>query len=65
MGNTISLKRTTLQDWEDWLVPQVRVVELLGEIPISAEECRQLGKVIGVRLLGYHTGSVRAPFCGA
>lgn len=39
--------RTTLRDWEQWLAPQVPAVELLGEIPISAEECRQLGQAIG------------------
>jgi RNA polymerase primary sigma factor len=38
---------STLQNWEDTLVPQVRAVELLGEIPISAEECAQLGQGIG------------------
>ncbi len=42
--------RTTLPDWEAWLAPQVRAVELLGEIPISADECQQLGKIIGLRL---------------
>lgn len=65
MGNEAPQSRATLQDWEAWLAPQVRVVELLGEIPISAEECQQLAKVIGLRLLGYRTGCVRALFCGA
>jgi hypothetical protein len=40
----------TLKDWESWLAPQVRQVELLGEIPITAAECAQLGKVIGLRV---------------
>lgn len=34
-------------NWEARLRPQVRSVELLGEIPITAEECDQLGKAIG------------------
>jgi len=38
--------RITLKDWEAWLAPQIRQVELLGEIPITADECAQLGKVI-------------------
>jgi hypothetical protein len=50
MGNEAAQRHTTLQDWEAWLAPQVGVVELLGEIPITAEECQQLGKVIGLRL---------------
>jgi hypothetical protein len=50
MDNEVPQSRTTLQDWEAWLAPQVRAVELLGEIPISAEECQQLGKAIGLRL---------------
>jgi hypothetical protein len=50
MSDEVPQSRATLQDWEDWLAPQVRAVELLGEIPISAEECQQLGKVIGLRL---------------
>lgn len=41
---------TTLAEWERYLRPQVRRVELLGEIPITAEECTQLGKAIGSRL---------------
>jgi hypothetical protein len=47
---------STLKDWESYLAPQVRQVELLGEIPITAEECAQLGKVIGlrVRTLGHN-----------
>ena len=36
----------TLKDWEDYLAPQVRTVELLGEIPITASECAQLGQAI-------------------
>ena len=42
--------RITLKDWETWLAPQVRQVELVGEIPITADECVQLGKVIGLRV---------------
>jgi len=50
MGNEAPQSRTTLQDWEAWLAPQVQAVELLGEVPISADECQQLGKVIDTRL---------------
>ncbi len=39
-----------LKEWEEWLAPQVRQVELLGEIPITANECAQLGQVIGLRV---------------
>jgi len=42
--------RSTLKDWEAWLAPQVRQVELLGEIPITADECAQLGQSIRLRL---------------
>ena len=61
MDSTIQLDRTTLKDWESRLAPQVRRVELLGEIPITADECVQLGKVIGlrVRALG-HSRALRA-----
>ncbi|RMD58430.1 hypothetical protein D6833_12895, partial [Candidatus Parcubacteria bacterium] len=45
-----SQNRTTLREWEDYLAPQVRAVELLGEIPIPDEERQQLGKAIGLRL---------------
>ena len=40
---------STLKDWESYLAPQVRQVELLGEIPITADECSQLGKVARLR----------------
>jgi hypothetical protein len=43
-------QHNTLKDWESWLAPQVRQIELLGEIPITADECAQLGKVIGLRV---------------
>ena len=60
---TVSLdpRHSTLRDWEAWLASQVRQVELLGEIPITADECVQLGKVIGlrVRTLG-HSRALRA-----
>jgi RNA polymerase sigma factor (sigma-70 family) len=37
----------TLADWETYLRPWVRRVELLGEIPISSDERIQLGAAIG------------------
>lgn len=52
MAGTPSSKRSSLEDWEEWLSPQVRQVELLGEIPITADECAQLGKTIGLRVRG-------------
>ncbi|MFQ5612675.1 MAG: hypothetical protein ACE5H9_11140 [Anaerolineae bacterium] len=42
--------RTPLRDWEQWLALQVRAVELLGEIPVTAGECQKLGQAIGLRL---------------
>jgi DNA-directed RNA polymerase alpha subunit len=50
----------TLDEWERYLRPQVRQVELLGEISLTKRECAQLGKVIGlrVRALG-HSRAVR------
>jgi hypothetical protein len=50
--------RITLKDWEAWLAPQIRQVELLGEIPITADECAQLGQVIGPQIdtLGHNRG---------
>jgi len=58
--DTVQAKLETLKDWESYLAPQVRQVELLGEIPITADECAQLGKVIGlrVRALG-HSSALR------
>ena len=41
------LASAALQEWEAQLAPQVRTVELLGEIPITADECAQLGQAIG------------------
>ena len=52
MGHAQGSARITLQDWEGWLAPQVRQAELLGEIPITAEESLQLGKAIGLRVRG-------------
>lgn len=37
----------TLADWEAYLLPRVRQVELLGEIPITTDEYAQLGQSIG------------------
>jgi len=56
MMDSVQAKRETLKEWESWLTPQVRQVELVGEIPITADECAQLGKVIGlrVRALGHN-----------
>ncbi len=44
------MQRRTLADWEQWLEPQVRQVVLLGELEITAEECAELGRVIGLQL---------------
>jgi len=58
MDDTVPLHPIALRDWETQLVPQVRQVELLGEISITADKCAQLGKVIGlqVRTLGHNQG---------
>lgn len=48
--DSVQAKLETLKDWESWLAPQVRQVELVGEIPVTADECAQLGKVIGLRV---------------
>lgn len=53
MANAPSSKHRSLEDWEEWLAPQVRQVELLGEIPLTADECTQLGKAIGLRVRGF------------
>lgn len=37
----------TLDDWERYLVPQVRQVEILGEISITQEDGRALGQLFG------------------
>jgi hypothetical protein len=47
MANDGPQNRNTLQDWEQHLAPQVRQVELLGEITVTAEEWQQLGQSIG------------------
>jgi hypothetical protein len=39
-----------LKDWESHLTLQIRQVELLGEIPITADECVQLSKIIGLHV---------------
>ncbi|MBC8253647.1 MAG: hypothetical protein H8E35_06415 [Ardenticatenia bacterium] len=50
----------SLEDWEAWLAPQIRQVELLGEIPITADECAQLGKDIGLHVRTWgHSRSLR------
>lgn len=60
MIETSDSRRTGLKDWEGWLAPQVRQVELLGEIPITADECAQLGKTIGLRVKGLgHSRALR------
>ena len=45
-----SSQRMTLADWEQWLEPQVREVELLGELGITAQECEELGNALSQRL---------------
>lgn len=45
-----SLKTKTLPEWEAYLAPQARQVELLAEIPIGQGDCRQLGQLLGGRL---------------
>ena len=40
-----------LHKWENDFAPQIRQVELLGEIPITADECVQLSKAIDLRIL--------------
>jgi hypothetical protein len=53
--------KSALEDWEAWLAPQVRQVELLGEIPITAGECAQLGEIIGLRVAAVgHRRALRA-----
>ena len=50
-----------LDVWESRLSPQVRTVELLGEIPITADECAQLGKAIGRHVKRWgHTKALRS-----
>ena len=45
MDSTIQLDRTTLKDWESRLAPQVRQVELLGEIPITADVGEMIAQI--------------------
>jgi hypothetical protein len=40
----------TLADWEQSLGPQVRQVELLGELGITAQQCTELGDALSKRL---------------
>ena len=47
MEGALDSIRITLKDWEDYVAPHVRTVELLGEIPITADESTQLGQAIG------------------
>lgn len=47
MDNDVSRKRYTIFDWEQDLAPQVRQVELLGEINLSEEETQYLGQQLG------------------
>lgn len=44
-----STQYKTLADWEQWLEPQVRLYELLGELGITADECAELGSAISQR----------------
>ncbi|MCC7362109.1 MAG: hypothetical protein IT317_21675 [Anaerolineales bacterium] len=48
----------TLGDWETYLAPQVTSAQLrlLGEISLTADDCRQLGRTIG----GLHTRRSKA-----
>ncbi|MBN1887186.1 MAG: hypothetical protein JW850_04330 [Thermoflexales bacterium] len=41
------IRLNAVENWEHRLALQVRRVELLGEIPITADECGQLGQAIG------------------
>ena len=50
MTNDSPQKRNTLHEWEQHLAPQVRQVELLGEITITAEDGKQLGRFLGLTL---------------
>lgn len=50
-------KRNTLQDWEQHLAPQIRQVELLGEITVTVEEWQQLGQSIGPYLHNPNLGA--------
>lgn len=47
MDTNLSRKHHTIFDWEQNLAPQVRQVELLGEINLSEEETQYLGQQLG------------------
>jgi RNA polymerase primary sigma factor len=50
MDSSAQLHQRSMHEWEDWLMPQVRRVTLLGEIKISAPECKALGHHIHVNV---------------
>lgn len=56
--NNASLKTKTLPEWEAYLAPQVRQVELLAEIAISEEDCLHLGRLLGGRLRSLGPGEM-------
>ena len=66
--DSVQAKRETLKEWKSWFAPQVRQVELLGEIPVTADEYARLGKVIGLYILANfkrarHERDCRRPCC--
>jgi hypothetical protein len=40
----------SLETWEQSLSPKLRRVELIGEIPLSPEQCAEIGNLLGERL---------------
>jgi RNA polymerase primary sigma factor len=50
MTRTETVGPRSLKEWEEWLEPQVRQVELLGEVPVTSKECTELGRALGLRL---------------
>lgn len=50
MDNEVSQKSKTIFDWETHLAPQVRQVELLGEMTLPEAEYRQLSDLFGSNL---------------
>jgi hypothetical protein len=62
MGNESNCDRLTIEHWENWLAPQVRQIELLGEISIRAEGCAELGKEIGLYLRAMGVGRALRAF---
>jgi hypothetical protein len=50
MDSSGQLHRRSIQEWEDWLIPQVHRVTLLGEIKINAPECQVLGHSIHMKV---------------